>query len=84
MVTPSPCASRRVGDPQVALALWYVRRCPLRRFPFPTGWVREKLHPDAHSILVVSATGFGIGWACKMVFISHDLDSSNQPSPYTS
>jgi hypothetical protein len=73
-----------LGDPQVALALWYVRRCPLRRFPFLTGWGQRKLRQDTRIVLAASATGFGIGWACKMVSFSHDSGSSNEPSPYTS
>src|SRR5260370_13419547 len=33
MGTPSPCVSRRLGDPQVTLYLWSVCRFPLRPFP---------------------------------------------------
>ncbi len=36
MTPPSPCASQRLGDPQVTPDR---RSCPVRRFLLPEGWL---------------------------------------------
>jgi hypothetical protein len=38
IAVPSPCVSRRVGDPQVTPDLRSICRHPVRRFSFPTSW----------------------------------------------
>ena len=39
IAAPSPCASPRVGDPQVTTDLRFVLRPSVRRFSFPTSWL---------------------------------------------
>ena len=83
LVTLYPYTSRWLGQPQVASKnLSSCSRCPLRRFPFLTGRLRQKLWQEVVAFPPTSNTGDSTV-SCGLPQFRLDWASDNQPSPYT-
>ncbi len=83
LVTLYPYSSRRLGQPQVASKnLSSCSRCPLRRFPFHTGRLRQKLCRKIVAFPTMSNTGDSTV-SCGLPHFRLDWASDNQSSPYT-
>ncbi len=83
LVTLYPYLSRGLGQPQVASKnLSSCSRCPLRRFPFLTGRLRQKLWQEIVAFPPTSNTGSS-PFSCGLPHFRLDWASGNQPSPYT-
>ena len=82
-VTLYPYRSRGLGQPQVASKnLSSCSRCPLRRFPFRTGRLRQKLWQEIVAFPPMSNTGASTV-SCGLPHFRLDWASDNQSSPYT-
>ena len=82
-VTLYPYRSRGLGQPQVASKnLSSCSRCPLRRFPFRTGRLRQKLCKEIVAFPTMSNTGASTV-SCGLPHFRLDWASDNQSSPYT-
>ena len=78
-----PYTSRWLGQPQVASKnLSSCSRCPLRRFPFLTGRLRQKLCQGIVATPPISNTGASTV-SCGLPLFRLDWASDNQSSPYT-
>src|SRR5260370_32663612 len=64
------------SSPSCAKSLASCFRCPLRRFPFLTGWSQRELYQKVVAFSATLSTG-GSTVSCGLADIHHDLDSTN-------